>query len=103
MKDANEAQNLGEQLKVRREKLKILQDSGQDPFSITKFNVTSSSRDIIDNFEQNEGKNGKLYDEQHAVCLEAQNWPDSINHPAFPNIILRPGEQLDETTEYRFL
>ncbi len=56
MKDANEAQNLGEQLKVRREKLKILQDSGQDPFSITKFDVTSSSRDIIDNFEQNEGK-----------------------------------------------
>ena len=26
MKDANEAQNLGEQLKVRREKLKILQE-----------------------------------------------------------------------------
>ena len=53
--------------------------------------------------EKNEGKNGKLYDEQHAVCLEAQNWPDSINHPSFPNIILRPGEKLDETTEYRFL
>ena len=53
--------------------------------------------------EKNEGKNGKLYDEQHAVCLEAQNWPDSINHPAFPNIILRPGEKLDEITEYRFL
>ena len=53
--------------------------------------------------EKNEGKNGKLYDEQHAVCLEAQNWPDSINHPSFPNIILRPGEKLDEITEYRFL
>ena len=53
--------------------------------------------------EKNEGKSGKLYDEQHAVCLEAQNWPDSINHPSFPNIILRPGEKLDEITEYRFL
>lgn len=53
--------------------------------------------------EQNVGKSGKTYDIQHAVCLEAQNWPDSINHPDFPNIVLRPGERLDETTEYRFL
>ncbi|MBQ3673351.1 MAG: galactose mutarotase [Paludibacteraceae bacterium] len=53
--------------------------------------------------EQNIGKGGKLYDIQHAVCLEAQNWPDSINHANFPNIVLRPGEKLDETTEYRFV
>ena len=53
--------------------------------------------------EQNEGKSGQVYDIQHAVCLEAQNWPDSINHTHFPNIILRPNEKLDEVTEYRFL
>ena len=53
--------------------------------------------------EQNEGKSGQVYDIQHAVCLEAQNWPDSINHANFPNIILRPNEKLDEVTEYRFL
>lgn len=52
--------------------------------------------------EQNEGKSGTMYDIQHAVCLEAQNWPDSINHANFPNIVLRPGERLDEVTEYRF-
>lgn len=53
--------------------------------------------------ERNEGKSGTLYDEQHAVCLEAQNWPDSVNHDDFPDVILRPGEKLDEITEYRFL
>lgn len=53
--------------------------------------------------ERNEGKSGTMYDEQHAVCLEAQNWPDSIHHDDFPNIILFPNERLDETTEYRFL
>ena len=52
--------------------------------------------------EQHEGKSGTLYDEQHAVCLEAQNWPDGIHHDNFPNIILHPGERLDEVTEYRF-
>ena len=53
--------------------------------------------------EKNEGKSGTLYDEQHAVCLEAQQWPDSIHHDDFPNVVLMPGERLDETTEYRFL
>ena len=53
--------------------------------------------------EQHEGKSGRMYDEQHAVCLEAQNWPDGINHSNFPNIVLRPNEKLDEITEYRFI
>ena len=53
--------------------------------------------------EQNEGKSGTMYDIQHAVCLEAQAWPDSVHHDDFPNVILRPGEKLDEITEYRFV
>ena len=52
--------------------------------------------------ERNEGKSGTLYDIQHAVCLEAQQWPDSVHHDDFPNVVLLPGEQLDEITEYRF-
>ena len=53
--------------------------------------------------EQHVGKSGTMYDEQHAVCLEAQSWPDSVHHDDFPNVVLRPGEKLDEITEYRFL
>lgn len=53
--------------------------------------------------EQHTGKSGRMYDEQHAVCLEAQQWPDSINHTNFPCIVLRPEDKLDEITEYRFL
>ena len=53
--------------------------------------------------ERNEGKSGTLYDIQHAVCLEAQQWPDSVHHDDFPNVVLLPGEKLDEITEYRFL
>lgn len=53
--------------------------------------------------EQNEGKSGTMYDIQHAVCLEAQSWPDSVHHDDFPNVVLLPGEKFDETTEYRFL
>ena len=53
--------------------------------------------------EQHEGKSGTTYDIQHAVCLEAQAWPDSIHHDDFPNVVLRPNERLDEITEYRFV
>jgi aldose 1-epimerase len=52
--------------------------------------------------EQHIGKSGTMYDIQHAVCLEAQNWPDGVHHADFPNVVLMPGEKLDETTEYRF-
>ena len=53
--------------------------------------------------ERNEGKSGTIYNEKHAVCLEAQSWPDSIHHDDFPNIVLLPDEKLDEITEYRFV
>lgn len=53
--------------------------------------------------EQNVGKGGKQYDIQHAVCLEAQNCPDAINHPNFPSPILRPGQLYRQVTEYRFV
>ena len=47
---------LSEQSVIRREKLKSLQDSGQDPFQITKYNVTHHSLEIKDHFDELEGK-----------------------------------------------
>ena len=52
----NEEKDLNQLLKVRREKLKDLQDNGKDPFQITKFDVTAHSSEIKDNFEQMDGK-----------------------------------------------
>lgn len=39
---------------------------------------------------------------QHAVCLETQRMPDSMNHEGFTNCILNPGETYDYTTVYKF-
>ena len=47
---------LSELRQVRRSKLKELQDAGQDPFQITKYNVTHRSADIKAGFEALEGK-----------------------------------------------
>ena len=49
-------QDIGQLLKVRREKLAALQEAGKDPFQITKYDVTAHSRDIKENFDQMEGK-----------------------------------------------
>ena len=49
-------QDLGQLLKIRREKLSALQENGKNPFEITKYDVTHHSQDIKDNFEQLEGK-----------------------------------------------
>ena len=37
-----------------------------------------------------------------AVALEAQFWPNAPNNPAFPDILLRPGETWEQVTEWRF-
>lgn len=40
------AQDINQLLKVRRDKLKDLQDNGKDPFVITKYDVTHHSRKL---------------------------------------------------------
>ena len=49
-------QDLKQILKVRRDKLKALQDAGMDPFAITKYDVTHHAQDIKDNFDALEGQ-----------------------------------------------
>ena len=43
--------SLSEILQIRRDKLKALQDKGQDPFAKTKFNVTSYAKTEVDSFD----------------------------------------------------
>jgi aldose 1-epimerase len=48
------------------------------------------------------GKGGKPYIKRSAICLETQHFPDSVNQPKFPTIILRPGEKYRQETVYVF-
>ncbi|MCW0481903.1 aldose epimerase family protein [Gaoshiqia sediminis] len=48
------------------------------------------------------GKYGKKFDYRTGICLETQHYPDSPNHPNFPNTILQPGDTLRSTTIYKF-
>lgn len=48
------------------------------------------------------GKNGVCYPKNGGLCMEAQHYPDSINHPNFPSTVLRPDETYTQKTVYRF-
>jgi aldose 1-epimerase len=48
------------------------------------------------------GNRGAVYQQHAALCLETQHFPDSVNQPAFPSIILRPGQTYRQTTIYKF-
>lgn len=48
-------QDLNQLLKVRREKLAALQESGKNPFEITKYDASHHSAQIKENFESLEG------------------------------------------------
>jgi aldose 1-epimerase len=53
----------------------------------------------------NTGKGGAVYKQYNGFCLEAQKFPDSINHPEWKeksNTVLRPGEVYKQTTVYKF-
>jgi aldose 1-epimerase len=48
------------------------------------------------------GTSGRMYRQGDGLALETQHYPDSPNHPNFPSTVLRPGQQYDTTTIYRF-
>ena len=56
------------------------------------------------NFLNNEkGKNGAVYGERHAFCLESQYCPNAVNDTHFAQPFLKAGEKYDTKTVYRFL
>lgn len=54
--NGQQIQDINQLLKVRRDKLIALQESGKDPFVITKYDVTHHSQEIKENFDDLEGK-----------------------------------------------
>jgi aldose 1-epimerase len=45
---------------------------------------------------------GGAYKKHFGLCLETQHFPDSVNKPSWPTIILRPGQKYSHATVHRF-
>jgi aldose 1-epimerase len=48
------------------------------------------------------GVGGVRYPRHAGLCLETQHYPDSINKPGFPSVVLRPDAQFKSTTVFKF-
>ncbi len=48
-----------------------------------------------------QGKASKSYPLRSGLCLETQHYPDSVNQPRFPSVLLRRGEVFRSTTVLR--
>ncbi|CAF1279673.1 unnamed protein product [Rotaria sordida] len=56
-----------------------------------------------DFLDGSKGHDGVAYKKHGALCLETQNFNDSVNNqPLFPSIILRPSEEYHEQTTFHF-
>lgn len=50
----------------------------------------------------NVGPGDVAYDKHAGLCLETEFYPDSVNQPSFPSVVLEPGEQYRHRTLHRF-
>jgi aldose 1-epimerase len=48
------------------------------------------------------GKRGATYGPFAGLCLEPQGFPNAVNEPAFPSIVIEVGELYRESQVYRF-
>lgn len=48
------------------------------------------------------GHGGIAYQHRSGLCLEADHYPDSPNHPEFPTTLINPGDTVKTRTIYRF-
>ncbi|XP_051119711.1 uncharacterized protein LOC127243636 [Andrographis paniculata] len=54
------------------------------------------------NFVNTTGKGGFAYKTHAALCLETQGFPDSVNHPNFPSVIVAPGKAYEHCMMFTF-
>lgn len=76
-KKVPQEQDLNQLLKVRREKLKNLQDAGNDPFVITKYDQTHHTTDAISLYEEHEKEILKDYKEPELPAEPAEGADDA--------------------------
>lgn len=48
------------------------------------------------------GKEGATYEARYGLCLETQDYPDSIHHDNFPDVVYGPERDYHTVTIYRF-
>eukprot|EP00252_Welwitschia_mirabilis_P014197 TRINITY_DN31267_c0_g1_i1.p1 TRINITY_DN31267_c0_g1~~TRINITY_DN31267_c0_g1_i1.p1 ORF type:complete len:371 (+),score=57.14 TRINITY_DN31267_c0_g1_i1:467-1579(+) len=54
------------------------------------------------NMQPTKGKAGMVYKPHSAFCLETQMFPNAVNQPNFPSVIVNPGKTYKHTSLFKF-
>ena len=91
---------------TKREKMPTLVAKVRDPLSGRVLTVLTDQPGVqfyTGNFLFGQkGKDGKEYKQRSGLCLETGGFPDAVNQPTFPSIILRPKGTYRHTCVYAF-
>lgn len=77
----------------------------QDPESGRTMAVSTDCPGIqvyAGNYLDDMGKEGTYYGKRSGVALETQFYPDSVNHPEWPQPFVKAGQKYHSETRYRF-
>ena len=101
----NQEPDLNEILKVRREKLSALQEQGNDPFVITKFDFTGYAENIKAESSEGEEKTykvaGRIMSRRIMGKASFFHIQEPFHHKPSPNHLLSRNNQA-EWYQYRF-
>ncbi len=76
-----------------------------DPTSgrvMTVFTISPGIQFYSGNFLQDTATRCGKVGAHAALCLETEEYPDAVNHPEFPDIVLKPKERYLRKTVYQF-
>jgi aldose 1-epimerase len=79
-----------------------LRDPGSGLFLDLHTTQPSLQVYTANDFDAVPGKRGARYGRHAGVALEAQAPPDAVHHPHFGDVVLRPGQEYRQRTEFRF-
>ena len=78
----------------------------EEPGSGRKLEVFTTQPGLVfytaNTMKNIKGKYGRIYENYAGFCFETQAYPDAINRPEFPSVILYPGDLFYAKTIYRF-
>jgi len=78
----------------------------KDPWSSRVMEVWSTAPGMqfytSNNLKDTVGKGGFLYKPHTALCFETQGFPNAVNQPNFPSVIVKPGQIYRQTMLYKF-
>ncbi|KZV21205.1 Galactose mutarotase-like superfamily protein isoform 1 [Dorcoceras hygrometricum] len=78
----------------------------KDPSSLRTLNLWTNAPGMqfytADYINLITGKGGAVYNKHAAACLETQGFPNAINQPNFPSVVVQPGQKYQHNMLFEF-